>query len=353
MKIAILGQVRGRVAGALLLPALLLAACGTEPTATVVPTLVPTVAVADTAVPPTAMAPTAMPATAMPATAVPATVAKPTETEVMTAASPTGAAAGGPAPAPTPQSSWTPGAHKGTIPAPAKLTKAGVLSVGSDASYPPQEYIDAAGNPVGVDIDIASEIASRMGLELNVVNFKFDDIIPALNAAQFDLVISAMTITTDRMAVVDFVPYFEAGQAVLVRKGNPAGIKTLDDLSGKTAVAQQGTVEEETLNALNESLEKAGKPKVNVLTYPNDTDAVDQLRVGRADATLHDSPVAAYYAALNPNGFEVAIPNFDSAPEGIATAKINKPMHDAVQAAVDAMKADGTMAAIMAKWGVK
>lgn len=262
-----------------------------------------------------------------------------------------GAAASSPAGA-TPVSNWKPGAYAKSVPAPAKLTSAGTLTVGSDASYPPQEYIGADGVAVGFDIDIASELASRMGLQLKVVNFKFDDIIPALNAGQFDTVISAMSTTEDRKKVVDFVPYFEAGQAVLVKKGNPLGIKTLDDLSGKTAVAEQGTVEEQTLKDLNDKLGKANKPKVNVLIYPNDTDAVDQLRVGRADATLHDSPVAAYYAKINPN-FEVAIASFESAPEGIAVAKNNQPMFNAINTAITAMKSDGTLDAIKAKWGVK
>jgi len=390
---------RGLVAGALLLPTLLLAGCGTDtPTATAIPTALAT-AMATTA--PAVMTPTAMmvaPTNTVPAVMTPtAMMVAPTDTApaaltptAMTALTPTVMMAGTetpgmmgtgtpgmmgtgtpamamgsptaagsaaatavpPTPPPTPASSYVPGAHKGTIPAPAKLKEAGKLTFGSDASYPPQEYVDSKGKPVGFDIDIAAEIASRMGLELNVVNFKFDAILPALNANQFDAVISAMTINEKRQAVVDFVRYFEAGQAVLVPKGNPKGIKMLDDLSGKTAVAESGTTEEDTLKALNVKLKAAGKPEVTILLYPTDTDAVDQLRVGRADATLHDSPVAAYYATLNP-AFEVAIANFDSAPEGIAVAKSNPEMSSAIGKAIKAMTDDGTMAAILKKWGIK
>jgi polar amino acid transport system substrate-binding protein len=106
------------------------------------------------------------------------------------------------------------------------------------------------------------------------------------------------------------------------------------------------------LDDLNKKLESGGKPKVNVLLYPVDTDAVDQLRVGRADATVHDSPVAAYYTKLNPD-FEIGVENFESAPEGIAVAKDNQAMFDAINSAMDAMKKDGTLDAIKAKWGVK
>ena len=97
------------------------------------------------------------------------------------------------APNVTPVSDWKPGAFANSIKAPAKLTTAGTLTVGSDVSYPPQEFMDASGTPVGFDMDIAAEIASRMGLQLKVINFKFDDLLPALNAGQFDIVVSAMT----------------------------------------------------------------------------------------------------------------------------------------------------------------
>lgn len=271
-------------------------------------------------------------------------------------ATPTSGAGGaGSTPAPagsTPVSDWRSGAHANTVKPPDKLTAAGTLTFGCDVAYPPQEYVGADGKPVGMDIDIAEEIATRMGLKLNVINFKFDDIIPALNAGQFDAVISAMTITEERQKVVQFVPYFEAGQSVLVKKGNPKGIKTIDDLSGKTVAAQSGTTAQTTVEDLNKKLEAAGKPKANVLLYPVDTDAVDQLRVGRADATLHDSPVAAYYSKLNPD-FEIGVANFDSAPEGIAVAKDNQAMFDAIKSAMDAMMSDGTLDAIKAKWGVK
>ncbi|MGI8589211.1 MAG: ABC transporter substrate-binding protein [Chloroflexia bacterium] len=364
MKIGQFMKARALVAGALLVPGLLLGSCG-NPTDTPVPPTNTAAAAAPTSMPvasdtpaamaPTAMAPTAMAPTAMATTAMTATAPTAMATTAMSGTAPTAMAptALPPTPGPTPASSWTPGAHKGTMTAPAHLVNGGTLTFGSDVSYPPQEYADASGNPVGFDIDVASEIASRMGLQLKVVNFKFDDILPALSAGQFDAVISAMTIKPEREKVVDFVSYYSAGQAVLVAKGNPKGIKTLDDLSGKTAVAESGTTEQDTLTALNQKLQAAGKPQVNVLIYPTDTDAVDQLRVGRADATLHDSPVAAYYAKLSPSAFEVAIPNFDAAPEGIATAKTNADMHTAIQKALDAMKADGTLNAIMAKWGLK
>lgn len=318
---------RTSVVALLIFFGLLLAGCGAEATATPPPAPTDTVA-----------------------------AAQPTDTTAAAENTPTAASdnatPGAPQVQPTPVSDWKPGAHANTVPAPSKLVSAGTLTVGSDVSYPPQEYMDASSNPVGFDIDVASEIASRMGLQLKVVNFNFNDIIPALNAGQFDIVISAMNITPDRSKAVDFVQYYAAGQSVLVPKGNPKNIKTLDDLSGLTVAVQQGTTEQDSLTAENTKLSQAGKPAIKVLTYGTDTDAVDQLRVGRADAAMDDDPVAAYYTALNPN-FEVAVAAFNPQDEGIATAKTNTDMNTAISKAVAAMKSDGTIDAIKAKWKLK
>ncbi|MDQ2808808.1 MAG: ABC transporter substrate-binding protein [Chloroflexota bacterium] len=263
------------------------------------------------------------------------------------------AGANGPTPGPTPISAWRPGAHRSTTAAPSGLLRAGTLTVGSDLSGPPQAYVDGAGRPIGFDMDVAAELASRLGLTLTVVNAKFDDIIMNLNSGRFDVVISAVTIKPEREQVVQFVPYFSAGQAGLVQAGNPQSIHTLDDLAGKTVATEQGTAEEDTLHTLNIRLEAAGKPKVTVLIYAGDLEAVAQLRQGRAVATLHDSPVAAYYAALDPTAFTVGIPAFAVAPEGIGVAKGNSAIFQAVTAAVQAMQGDGTMDVIKTKWGLK
>jgi polar amino acid transport system substrate-binding protein len=328
----------------LMLFGMLLAGCGADatPTTAPAPTATKAAATATTAAP-AATATTAAPA----ATATTAMAATPTE--AMAGETPTTGASNV---EPTPVSSWKPGAHAGTITAPSKLVSAGTLTIGSDVSYPPQEYMDASGNPVGFDIDVATEIASRLGLKAKVVNFNFNDIIPALNAGQFDIIISAMNITPERSNAVDFVQYYAAGQSVLVPKGNPKNIKTLDDLSGLTVAVQQGTTEQDSLTAENTKLSGAGKPAINVLVYGTDTDAVDQLRVGRADAAMDDDPVAAYYVALNPN-FEVAIAAYNPQDEGIAIAKTNADMKTAITAAITAMKGDGTIDAIKAKWQLK
>src|SRR5689334_16615464 len=141
-----LGQTRKLLTGILLIPMLLLVGCGAEPTATTVPAAAPTTAATDTAAPAAAATNTTAPAAATD------TAPAATATEAMAGTTPTEAAGGGastePTPAPTPVSQWVPGKYAKTIPAPSKLVKSGMLTVGSDASYPPQEYVDASGKPI-------------------------------------------------------------------------------------------------------------------------------------------------------------------------------------------------------------
>src|SRR5207249_9841268 len=106
-----------------------------------------------------------------------------------------------------------------TLALPTDLITPGVLTVGSDTTYPPQEYIDATTHKaVGFDVDLITAIAQRIGLQANIVPTKFDKIIDDLVARHFDVVISAVSITPERQKKVDFVPYLNAGESVLVQK---------------------------------------------------------------------------------------------------------------------------------------
>ena len=124
------------------------------------------------------------------------------------------------------------------ISVPAAITSAGKLVFCSDVSYAPEEFYGADGTTAqGDDIDIATEIAKRFNVTVEIDNTGFDGIIPALKAKKCDLIISGMNDTPERAKEVDFVDYLSVGQGLLVPAGNPKGIHTLDDLSGKS-VAQ-------------------------------------------------------------------------------------------------------------------
>jgi polar amino acid transport system substrate-binding protein len=237
------------------------------------------------------------------------------------------------------------------IKTPTTLVKAGTLTFLSDTTYPPQESIDTASNKaVGFDVDVANAIAAKMNLTATIQTADFSTIIDGLLAKKGDAIISAMSITPDRSKKVAFVGYFQAGQSILVRKGNPLGITSLTDLCGRKVAVQVTTTEQDTLNAENAGDCKS--KKITIALFPTDTDAVQKLKIGAVDAAMDDSPVAAFYVSQDPTSFDLGGTPVQSAPEGIAVDPTNKEVLLAIQQAMLAIFADGTYHKLLVKWNL-
>ena len=245
-----------------------------------------------------------------------------------------------------------------TVPS-GQLAMSGKLLICSDIPYPPQEFFDAKGNPIGSDIEIGQGIAARLGLTPEVENSVFDTIILALTGGKCDIIISAQNITTDRVKQVDMIPYFQAGQSFVVAKGNPKNITTQMDLCGKTVAAESGTTEVDYLQGtgdykgqgLSAACTKAGKPAISIKTFQKDSDALLALQSGSVDSYFADSPVAGYYTVQHPDQFQLSGLTLGVALEGISVAKTNTGLRDAVQKALVSMINDGSYLAILKKYG--
>jgi polar amino acid transport system substrate-binding protein len=228
-----------------------------------------------------------------------------------------------------------------------------------DIPYPPQESFDDSGNPQGSDVDIANEIANRLGLKLEVVNSVFSTILEALTGGRCDIIISAQNINADRIKVVDMIPYFKAGQAFVAAKGNPKNIKTKDDLCGKVVAVQEATTELDFLQGtgdykgagLSDGCTKAGKPAITDKTFAKDNDALLALQSGTADVYFADSPVAGFYVKEHPDQFELTGLTLEVALEGISVDKGHTGIRDAVKTALLSMINDGKYGEILKKWG--
>jgi polar amino acid transport system substrate-binding protein len=251
------------------------------------------------------------------------------------------------------------GSPAGNVPD-AELIFPGKLVICSDLPYPPQEYFDADGKPIGSDIEIGQEIATRLGLTPEIQNSVFDTIIPALVGGKCDIIISAQNITADRIKQVDMIPFYRAGQAFVVAKGNPAGIKTQDDLCGKKIAAEAGTTEEHYLKGtgdykgqgLSAACTKGGKPAISAKTFGKDSDALLALQAGQVDSYFADSPVAQFYTVEHPDQFELSGVTLGVALEGISVAKddAHKNLRTAVQQTLIAMINDGKYMEILKKY---
>ena len=162
---------------------------------------------------------------------------------------------------------------------------------------------------------------------------------------------SAMSITPDRQKQVAFVGYFSAGQSILVKAGNPLGITGISSLCGKKVSVQVTTTEQDTLNAANSA--ECSNNKINIQTFPADSDAVQKLKLGAVDAEMTDSPVAANYVKQDPASFALAGKPIAQAPEGVAVDPKRQDMLKAIQDAMQAIFADGTYQNILKQWNLQ
>ncbi len=232
----------------------------------------------------------------------------------------------------------------------------GPLRVGSDISYAPVEFYAPHTHQVtGLDYDIARELATHLGTTVAFVNHDFKTILPALQAGQYDIVMSAMSDDRAREKQVDFVDYFLAGSGILVEKGNPLHIFGLGDLCGRTVDLQDGTSQQKMVKAQSDKCKSVHLGTIKMLSYKTDDEAFKQIVERKSVAHLSDFPVVAYIAKTYQGGkrFDIIGKQFGVVPYGIAIPKNNRKLRDAVQAALQKMVADGSYDRILKKWGLE
>jgi polar amino acid transport system substrate-binding protein len=220
--------------------------------------------------------------------------------------------------------------------------KEGYLTVGTDATYPPLENVEA-GEFVGFDIDLAKEVAERLGLEAEIINTAWDGIFPALIAHKFDVVISAVTITPERDEEMDFSdPYLDSDQSIATKEDS--GIKTKADLKDKILGVQIGTTGELTAKEIDEEIGVA-----EIKTYDDILLAFEDLKAGRIDAIINDIPTSAYIVKDTP---ELVIADKIKTGEqyGVVFAPDTPDLLEAVNKVLKEMKEDGTYQQIYDKW---
>ena len=254
----------------------------------------------------------------------------------------------------TPTSAATTAPLKSLLPA--DLAAKGKITVGSDVSYAPNEFFKEGTQEVqGLDYDLAQAMGKQLGVTFDFQNSTFDGLIAALASKRFDVIISSMSDTKEREGKgLDFVDYFNAGTSILVGKGNPKKIQSLDDLCGRTIGLQRGTTQDTLAAAQKTKCTSSGKGALTVLTFDKDTDALQALKTGRTVADMNDFPVAAYNAKISGGGadFEVVGQQIEAGPYGIAVPKDHPKLRDALQAALKAIVASGEYDTILTKWNV-
>jgi polar amino acid transport system substrate-binding protein len=225
----------------------------------------------------------------------------------------------------------------------------GTLTIGSDIAYAPIEfYIEGTETADGLDVDIAKALGAALGVEVEFVNSGFDGLIGALGTEDFDVIMSAMTVTEEREQVIDFVPYVNVGTGILVPAGNPDDVQELEDLCGLTVAVQVGTTQEILVNTQNDSCSE----KINVVTFDTNPLAVEDVKTEGSNANLSDFPVAFVDAEESEGALEVLDAQIDPAPYGIGVRKSSAELTAVLLEALEAIKASGEYDEILAKWSL-
>jgi ABC-type amino acid transport substrate-binding protein len=219
------------------------------------------------------------------------------------------------------------------------LIQEGQLLVGTDTPYPPFE-IGQPPNITGYDIEVGRAVAEKLGLQPTFQDTSFDTIFRDLSQGKFDMVLAATTTTPEREQKVDFSdPYYAADQALVVTPGSD--IRTVEDLSGATVGAQDGTTGEEYANDETDASDVRG--------FPEGPDAIQALKAGQVDATVIDQPVAQ--DALDKEG-GIEIPTIIPTGElyGIPFPEDSDTLRERANQALREMKDDGTLAELYQKY---
>jgi polar amino acid transport system substrate-binding protein len=227
----------------------------------------------------------------------------------------------------------------------------GVLTNCIDPSFPPMEYYESADSktPIGFDIDLMAEVGKRIGVKVEEQPMEFTGLLPALQGGRCDTVASGLYLTEQRLQTFDAQPYYDTSVVLMTRADNDT-IKSPEDLSGKTVAVQSGTNYLNVLNDLNAKLKAEGKPEATLQTYPKQTDAIQQLVVGRADATISQDTEFAFRERAQPGQFKIAYTYPTPQTFGIYHRKNSPALEAALKSAVEAMRDDGATAKIAATW---
>jgi polar amino acid transport system substrate-binding protein len=250
---------------------------------------------------------------------------------------------------------------------PAAVKADAPLQIATDASYAPNEFVDLNGNLVGWDVDLAKDVCKVLGIACTINNVTFSDIIPSLleSPSKYQMSFSSYTPTSDREAKgIDFITYYQAGEAWLVKSGG-ASISKAADMCGHAVAVEAGTTEE--LDAWGymgmkpggakkagdtDNCTAAGKTDITVDPFDTQTEANAALLSGRADFGWADQPVADYQVKLETGKLQVGGSACSVYPYGVAIVKtlgLDQAVEDAIKYLID----NNFYTSILKQWGVQ
>ena len=230
-------------------------------------------------------------------------------------------------------------------------TSAKVYQIGSDITFPPFEYLKND-KPVGFDVDIANLIFAQSGEKANFVDSRFSNLVTGLEAIKFDLLMSALYITKERLEKVDMVPYYMTTEALIALAGSDYQPKTRNDLCGKTIASQKGSMFPEQLRQMSEeSCVSKGKAPITIREFVTSPESVQALLAKAVDAQYDDASVAQSTVEKLKGRIVISSTEpFFPILGGIAVPKGDTDMLNKVKSGLDTIKKSGEYDQLLAKY---
>ena len=236
---------------------------------------------------------------------------------------------------------------------PPAVAEDGVITVGSDSTYAPSEFLAEDGQTIiGFDVDLFELVAQKLGLDAQFETAPFDSIIAGVGSGRYEVGVSSFTINPERLQQATMVSYFDAGTQWATRAGNPDGVNP-EKACGLSIAVQRGTVQVDDITARSQACETAGQEPITIDQYDAQSDATAAVVSGRDAAVLADSPVMAYAVTQTNGQLELLGDIYDSAPYGYVLPKDQADFAQAVRDAVQALIDDGTYTQVLERWGVQ
>ncbi|MBW8766416.1 MAG: ABC transporter substrate-binding protein [Geodermatophilales bacterium] len=229
----------------------------------------------------------------------------------------------------------------------------GTITVGSDTTYAPSEFIAEDGSTiVGFDVDLFTLVAQKLGLKAKFQTAPFDSIIAGVGSGKYEAGVSSFTINPDRLAQANMVSYFNAGTQWATKKGNPNNVDPENACGLKIAV-QKATVQVDDITARSAACEAAGKDPITIDQYDAQSDATAAVVSGKDDAGLADLPVMVYAVQQTNGQLELLGEPYGDAPYGYVVAKDQTEFAQVIADAVKSLIADGSYEKVLKNWGVQ
>jgi len=217
------------------------------------------------------------------------------------------------------------------------------LRSGIDGTFAPHAMPTLSGGVEGFNVDLANDIARRLGRKLQLDVGQFSGLVPALQAGTYDFLAAAMTVTRERADNMLFTEgYVDTDYQFVVKKDTP-DIKSLDDLKGKTISVNKGAIYDQWAR------DRADKMGWTVESYGTTTDAVQAVISARAYAILLGNTAAAWAVKNNP-ALKLSLVQSTGLVFAVPVRKDNVALRDKIEIAIECMKKDGTIPKLHEKW---